>query len=71
LVAGKNDPRCPPDESRQVAEAMKKLGRTCEFLLYDDEGHGFARRENLFDAYRRVVQFLDRELKRERDRGAR
>jgi len=31
--------------------------------LYEDEGHGFARLENLFDAYRRVVTFLDRELK--------
>jgi dipeptidyl aminopeptidase/acylaminoacyl peptidase len=64
LVAGANDPRCPADESRQVAEAMKQSGRTCEFLLYEDEGHGFARRENLFDAYRRIVEFLDRTLKK-------
>ncbi len=28
-----------------------------------DEGHGFARLENLFDAYRKIVPFLDRELK--------
>jgi dipeptidyl aminopeptidase/acylaminoacyl peptidase len=64
LVAGANDPRCPADESRQVADAMQKSGRTCEFLLYRDEGHGFAKRENLFDAYRRIVEFLDRTLKR-------
>jgi dipeptidyl aminopeptidase/acylaminoacyl peptidase len=65
LVAGKNDPRCPADESRQVADALKRRGRTCEFLLYANEGHGFARRENLFDAYRKVVDFLDRQLKGE------
>jgi dipeptidyl aminopeptidase/acylaminoacyl peptidase len=63
LVAGGNDPRCPPDESQQVVDALKKNGRTCEFLLYKDEGHGFARLENNFDANRRIVAFLDRQLK--------
>lgn len=63
LVAGKNDPRCPPDESQQVVSELKQRGRSCEFLLYPDEGHGFARLENLFDAYRRIVTFLERELK--------
>jgi dipeptidyl aminopeptidase/acylaminoacyl peptidase len=63
LVAGGNDPRCPPDESRQVVDALKKTGRTCEFLLYADEGHGFARLENNFDANRKIVAFLDRQLK--------
>ncbi len=63
LAAGANDPRCPASESRQVVDALKKQGRTCEFLLYPDEGHGFARLENLFDAYAKIVAFLDRELK--------
>ncbi len=63
LAAGANDPRCPASESQQVVDALKKQGRTCEFLLYPDEGHGFARLENLFDAYTKIVAFLDRELK--------
>ncbi len=63
LAAGKNDPRCPPEESQQVVEALRRQGRPCEFLLYADEGHGFARLENSFDAYRKIVAFLDRELK--------
>ncbi|HEY6867050.1 MAG TPA: S9 family peptidase [Candidatus Eisenbacteria bacterium] len=63
LVAGGNDPRCPPEESQQVVNELKSRGRTCEFMLYRDEGHGFARRENAFDAYRRIVTFLERELK--------
>src|SRR5438093_3047422 len=62
LAAGGNDPRCPPDESRQVVEALKQRGRTCEFLFYADEGHGFARLENLFDAYRKIAAFLERVL---------
>ncbi|MBI1799257.1 MAG: S9 family peptidase [Candidatus Eisenbacteria bacterium] len=63
LVAGANDPRCPASESQQVSDAMKQSGKPCDFLLYADEGHGFAKRENLFDAYAKVVAFLDRTLK--------
>jgi len=55
--------RCPPEESQQVVDALEKSGRRCEFLLYADEGHGFARLENLFDAYRRIVTFFDGEWK--------
>ena len=62
LVAGGNDPRCPHEESEQVRDELKKRGRECEFLLYPDEGHGFARLENLFDAYRRIAAFLERSL---------
>src|SRR5262245_3203378 len=63
LVAGDNDPRCPAEESQQVTEAMKKRGARCDFLLYKDEGHGFARIENQFDAYRKVVAFLGETLR--------
>ena len=59
LIAGKNDPRCPPEEAGQVYEAVNGRGGVCEYRLYDDEGHGFARRENMFDAYRRVLAFLE------------
>jgi dipeptidyl aminopeptidase/acylaminoacyl peptidase len=64
LVAGRHDPRCPPGESQQVHDALAKRGVGCEFLLYENEGHGFARRENLFDAYRRIAAFLDKTLKK-------
>jgi dipeptidyl aminopeptidase/acylaminoacyl peptidase len=63
LVAGRHDPRCPPDEARQVHEALQKRGVPCEFLLYEDEGHGFARRENMFDAYRKIAAFLEKSMK--------
>ncbi len=58
LVAGNNDPRCPADESQQVHDALAARGQACEFLLYGDEGHGFAKIENMFDAYRKIVGFL-------------
>jgi dipeptidyl aminopeptidase/acylaminoacyl peptidase len=63
LVAGKNDPRCPAEESEQVSRALTERGAPCEYLLYADEGHGFARRENMFDAYAKIAAFLDRTLR--------
>ncbi len=44
LVHGKNDPRCPVDESRNVVKRLKELGRVegqdFEYVEYQDEGHG-------------------------------
>ncbi len=58
LLAGGNDPRCPAEESQQVADAVKKHGGTVQLKIYPDEGHGFARVENQIDAYQRVSDFL-------------
>jgi dipeptidyl aminopeptidase/acylaminoacyl peptidase len=58
LLAGGNDPRCPKEESEQVAEAIRKRGGTVEMNIYSDEGHGFARIGNQIDAYQRVADFL-------------
>ncbi|HZP22715.1 MAG TPA: S9 family peptidase [Terriglobales bacterium] len=58
LLAGGNDPRCPAEESQQVADAIKKHGGTAQLKIYQDEGHGFARVENQIDAYQRVSDFL-------------
>jgi dipeptidyl aminopeptidase/acylaminoacyl peptidase len=58
IIAGAHDPRCPPTESTQVAEAVKARGGTVELKIYEDEGHGFARVSNQIDAYRRVADFL-------------
>jgi dipeptidyl aminopeptidase/acylaminoacyl peptidase len=58
LLAGRNDPRCPEEESRQVIDAIKKRGGVVEFKVYENEGHGFARVENQIDAYQRVSGFL-------------
>jgi dipeptidyl aminopeptidase/acylaminoacyl peptidase len=58
LLAGGNDPRCPAEESRQVADAVKKRGGTVQLKIYQDEGHGFSRVDNQIDAYQRVSDFL-------------
>lgn len=58
LLAGGNDPRCPAEESQQVADAVKKHGGTVQLKIYQDEGHGFARVDNQIDAYQRISDFL-------------
>src|SRR5712692_2126374 len=58
LLAGGNDPRCPKSEAQQVADAVHKRSGVAELKIYEDEGHGFARRENQIDAYTRVANFL-------------
>ena len=58
LLAGGHDPRCPKEETQQVVDAVKKRGGTAEAKIYENEGHGFSRVENLIDAYQRVADFL-------------
>jgi len=58
LLAGAHDPRCPPEETTQVIDAVKKQGGVAEARIYENEGHGFSKVENQIDAYQRVTNFL-------------
>ena len=63
LVAqGANDPRVRKEESDQIVEALRKRGVEVEYLVKDDEGHGFRNEENMFEFFRAVEAFLDRHL---------
>lgn len=46
LVHGANDTNVPPTESQQMYDALRTLGRTVEYLVFDDDGHEIDRREN-------------------------
>jgi prolyl oligopeptidase len=63
IVQGKNDPRVLEIESRELAEAVFKNGVPVEFVLFDDEGHGFRRKENRIRAVEAYLAFLDRHLR--------
>lgn len=63
LVAqGANDPRVNKAESDQMVEALRKRGVEVEYMVKDDEGHGFHNQENRFDFYRSMEAFLARHL---------
>jgi dipeptidyl aminopeptidase/acylaminoacyl peptidase len=59
---GANDPRVKQAESEQIVEAMRKAGLPVEYVLYTDEGHGFARPENRLHFYAIAEQFLAKHL---------
>ncbi|WP_433032671.1 S9 family peptidase [Actinomycetospora sp. CA-053990] len=62
VIHGANDPRVPLSEAEQVAAAVRANGVEVEMVVYDDEGHGLAKRANRLDAYPRAVAFLARAL---------
>jgi len=55
---GANDPRVKQAEADQIAFSMKEKGIPVEYVLYPDEGHGFARPDNRIDFNGRVELFL-------------
>ncbi len=59
---GANDPRVKQAESDQIVQAMRQKGLPVEYLLFTDEGHGFARPENRLKFQAAVEAFLARHL---------
>ena len=62
IAHGANDPRVKQAESEQIVEAMKRKGIPYEYLLFPDEGHGFAKPENRLRFYATAERFLARHL---------
>jgi dipeptidyl aminopeptidase/acylaminoacyl peptidase len=59
---GANDPRVKQAESDQIVEAMRKAKKPVEYVIYTDEGHGFARPENRLHFYAIAEKFLEKYL---------
>jgi dipeptidyl aminopeptidase/acylaminoacyl peptidase len=58
IAQGANDPRVKQSESEQIVEAMKSKGIAYEYMLFPDEGHGFAKPENRLKFYAAAEKFL-------------
>lgn len=63
VAQGANDPRVNKDESDQIVKALKEKNVAVEYMVKDNEGHGFHNEENRFDFYRSMLAFLDKHLK--------
>jgi dipeptidyl aminopeptidase/acylaminoacyl peptidase len=64
LVAqGANDPRVNKAESDQMVGALKQRGVEVEYIVKDNEGHGFRNQNNRYDFYSAMEKFLDKHLK--------
>jgi dipeptidyl aminopeptidase/acylaminoacyl peptidase len=63
LVAqGARDPRVNKAESDQIVDALRKRGVDVEYIVKDNEGHGFANEENRFEFYAAMERFLAKHL---------
>jgi len=65
VLQGAKDPRVLQVESDEIVAGVKRNNVPVEYVLFEDEGHGFVKKENQIKAYRSVVQFLDKYLKQE------
>jgi len=64
VVQGKNDPRVLKVESDELVAAVKKNGVPVDYVVFDDEGHGFLKKDNQIAAAEKIVAFLDKHLAR-------
>jgi len=62
IAQGANDPRVKQAESEQIVAALQEAGIDHEYLLFPDEGHGFAKPENRLRFYAAAERFLARHL---------
>ncbi len=62
VIQGANDPRVTKAESDQIVAALRGRGVAVEYLVKDDEGHGFVKPENRMEAFGTIERFLARHL---------
>jgi dipeptidyl aminopeptidase/acylaminoacyl peptidase len=62
VLQGAKDPRVVQAESDQMVERLRELGREVEYVVFEDEGHGFTRYANEVRGYRLTVEWFERHL---------
>ena len=62
IIQGKNDPRVPYTESIQMKDKIRQHGTAVWFLMANDEGHGFKKKDNLDYQFYATVEFIRRFL---------
>ena len=63
VLQGAKDPRVLQVESDEIVAGVRKNGVPVEYVLFEDEGHGFVKKENQMKAYSSIAKFLDTYLK--------
>lgn len=66
IAQGANDPRVNKAESDQMVAALKAKGVDVEYMVKNDEGHGFHNQNNQYDFYGAMEKFLDKHLKQKK-----
>jgi dipeptidyl aminopeptidase/acylaminoacyl peptidase len=63
VLQGANDPRVVKSESDNIVAAARGNRAPVEYHVFEDEGHSFRKKENRKQAYRLILNFLDKHLK--------
>jgi dipeptidyl aminopeptidase/acylaminoacyl peptidase len=67
VLQGANDPRVLKVESDEIVAAVRNNGVPVEYVVFDDEGHGFTKKKNRIQGYEAILRFLDQHLKGQED----
>jgi dipeptidyl aminopeptidase/acylaminoacyl peptidase len=62
VLQGAKDPRVVKAESDQMVDRLRELGREVEYVVFEDEGHGFTRYSNEVRGYRLTCEWIERHL---------
>ena len=58
VIQGANDPRVVKSESDQIVERIREKGMDVEYMIFEDEGHGFTKYNNQIKALKKSAEFL-------------
>jgi dipeptidyl aminopeptidase/acylaminoacyl peptidase len=62
VIQGANDPRVAKEESDQIVEKLKQNGISVEYMVFEDEGHGFTKYSNSLKALKASAEVFVKEL---------
>ena len=62
VAQGAKDPRVNIEESNQIVDSLRKRGVEVQYMVKEDEGHGFHNEENRFEFYEAMEQFFHKHL---------
>jgi len=62
VIQGKNDPRVIEQESRELVEALREMGKEVAYLMFEDEGHDVLKYENRVRIYNTMTDFFKKKL---------
>ena len=62
VLQGANDPRVLKAESDDMVKAVRDNGVSVEYLIFDDEGHGFRKKKNQLRGYKAILDFCEKYL---------
>jgi dipeptidyl aminopeptidase/acylaminoacyl peptidase len=63
VIQGKNDPRVVEPESHDVVEGLRAMGKTVDYLVFENEGHDVLKFENKVRCYNAITNFFREHLR--------